>query len=193
MASLSRRVPLPIFLLVILILFSACGQSKGYSPNYSGGGAASKIKYKIFVTTRNDLSGALLGTAGADLYCNADAQAGNDTYKALISVTSRQAPSADWPLKANTTYYRIDGTTEIGTTTAGAIFSGTLTNSVNASNSTVWTGLSSGFIGNNECSGFTSTVGTAHTGQSDQTSVASMISNGTSNCTSTLSLYCVQQ
>lgn len=192
MVSLSRRTPLSIVFLIFFIL-SACGQSKGYSPNYSGNAVASKIKYKIFVTARNDLTGSLVGTAGADLYCNADAQAGNDTYKALISVTSRQAPSADWPLKANTTYYRIDGTTEIGTTTAGAIFTGTLTNPVNASNITVWTGLSSGFVGNNECSGFTSTVGTAHTGQSDQTSVATMISNGTSNCTTTLSLYCVQQ
>lgn len=177
---------------LFLLLLVSCGQSGGYSPSYTSTTAVQK-KLKIFVTTRSDLSGAIFGTAGADLYCNADAQAGNDTYKALIGTNTRSAPSTDWPLKANRAYYRIDGSTLIAVTDASAVFSGNLVNSVSATTGTVWTGFSTTFTQSNECTGFTATGGAGHVGTSDATTAANMISSASVNCTTQMGLYCVQQ
>lgn len=50
-------------------------------------------------------------------------------------------PSTDWPLKASTTYVQSNGTTVIGTTTAGAIFNFPLTSAFTTNNTVAWTGL----------------------------------------------------
>jgi hypothetical protein len=98
--------------------------------------------YKTFVTAATfdgdikTAGGQSTAIASADALCMADTNkpAGGGTYKALlVDEINRRACSTtrcaggtsehtDWVLKANTTYYRNDGTTPVLTTNANGIF-----------------------------------------------------------------------
>jgi len=76
------------------------------------------------------------GFAAGDAICayNATINSYPGTYKALIAGTNRQPGGSDWVIKASTSYVRAsDGTTVIGTSTAGAQLPATLTNAINSS------------------------------------------------------------
>jgi len=104
------------------------------------------VACKIFITAAKFDGNALGGVKGADQLCMQDANyPGTAVYKAFLVAntgnanTSRIAsisPNAgdgqiDWVLKANTSYYQVDGTTLVMSTNANAIFDftkGALTN-----------------------------------------------------------------
>jgi hypothetical protein len=177
-----------VFASLLLILFS-CGKTSGLAPGSSG-----CTTCKIFVTaTTHD--GNYGGVAGADALCATDANlpAGGGTYKALLGASTRFPPSTNWPLKASTTYVRSNGVTVIGTTTAARILSFNLTNSF-ATGGSAWTGLTGAMAKAVEnCTDWTTNAGNpANYGDATQLDGRS-IAQGAFACSSTPSLYCVEQ
>jgi len=174
---------------LVLVLFSC-------SSNDSSVSAVSKT-YKIFVTA-GDHTGSVGGVTAVDAICMADTNkpADTSTYKALLGSSTRQAPSTDWPLKASTTYVRADGTTVIGITTAGSVFSFPLTNAIDPSVFNVWTGLNPDWSPDtNNCSEWTSAASgvAAGSGLAEDTSDLSIGAGDSLNCASTIAFYCVEQ
>lgn len=175
----------------------------------------------IFLTVNNYQGKNIGGISGADTICqtektnNYSSLAGAASeYKAFLTTYSgtRRACSTsdcsggvsenfDWVLKANTDYYRLDGTTDtkiFTTNSSGTInFTGgsTLLTSINSSGSTVWwTGLDIDWVSpmNGDCSAWSST-GFGYKGNGGVTGVTA-ISNLTSSCISgTIKLLCVRQ
>ena len=97
---------------------------------------------RIFVTA-GTYNGNLGGVSGADNKC---ANATNNPYdgavfRAMIMGDGRSTGSADWVLKPNTKYYRMDKATLIGETNAGKTFSFPLSNSISTVGSSPWTGM----------------------------------------------------
>jgi hypothetical protein len=105
----------------------------------------------------NSLGGtAAAALAAADAACMSDANkpSGGGIYKALLASSVRRACTSancgssgigenlGWVLKPSADYYRADGTTKIGTTTAAAVFAFPLDESINTNSANVMTGLS---------------------------------------------------
>lgn len=116
--------------------------------------AAASSQTRIFLTAATH-NGNFVNIAGADAFCNADANrpSTTSTYKAFLAdAVSRvscttaycsggTAENVDWVLRANTTYYRANGTTAIFTTGAGGVPAFNLTNSFTGTADQYWTGL----------------------------------------------------
>lgn len=152
--------------------------------------------------------GNMGGIEGADELCQSEYGA---NYKALVVAdtgdpeTSRIACTSDncssggasehvnWVLSPNTKYIRPDGTT-IGTTTSNAIFESSLDNPISGGGTPPKTGLDYFWVtSSNTCSSWTSTSGTARTGNPMQTSISIAFSDGARDCSETAGLFCVEQ
>lgn len=113
---------------------------------------------RMFVTASTFLSpfggSAAAALAAADSGCMSDANkpSGGGTYKALVASSLRSActtancsggatENISWILRANTTYYRSDGVTVIGTTNSAGIFPFPLANSISTAMDPYMTGL----------------------------------------------------
>ncbi len=161
---------------------------------------------KIFYTA-GSLGPNLVGPNG-DSTCMADGNkpGGGSTYKAMAALTTRRActtancsggasENLNWVLYPNTQYRRGDGTTVIGTTTASAIFTFNLTNSIAGTAvfpstffNTDWTQSAT-----ENCSDGTSTGGNLRYGAGNSNTNTS-INNASTGCnTGGRELYCVEQ
>lgn len=179
----------------------------GLAANATG----SNITNRLFVSS-GSVAGNFGGIAAADNLCKNDTSnplgSGNGNWKALLSLAgtrvgcttsdctgSGAAEHIDWPLKANTTYFRPDGVT-IGTTNVNGLFLGTLTNALDASALVVFTGLTSNWtVAGTHCLSWTSNnmVDQGQTGQADQTGILWFSNTAISCDLPTKRLYCVQQ
>lgn len=165
--------------------------------------------FRIWVTnstTMGNLNGTG-GTVGGDSMCNNLADTnhpGSGTYKALIWLPGRTSSDADWPIIANTNYYRSDGITLIGNSNSVKTITSALPNSVNTSaglNS--WSGIMANAIpwmaGTDNCSNWTSSLNTVDGifGTANLTTPGNVFGrNGVPNrssCDQLLRLYCVEQ
>lgn len=168
---------------------------------------------KMFATSSALTKNA--GIAGADNNCATDANkpSGGGTYKALIadgdnrracltaSCSGGTSEHIDWVLKPNKEYRRKDGTTVIGTTTANGVFAFPLTNSVETLaniviTNAIATGLNADWTSNaNDCSNWsTNAGGTSSTiGTWDSTNSGLIGGAGTSGCSNTHMVVCVEQ
>lgn len=169
---------------------------------------------KIFVTsdtTRGDID----GIAGADDFCESDANyPGTGTYKALIvdpegdrvACTTANCDGGlgehvNWVLAANTEYRRMDGVTVIGTTNSSGLFPFPLENEIGVGSKFVWTGLkdSPAWVadGDNSCSGWTEDedeiFGLAGSAKAGVTNAAALLNGKRLNCHTKRHLYCVEQ
>ena len=148
-----------------------------------------------------------VGVTGADAFCMSDSNyPGTGTYKALLTDGSTRVacttancgggPSehVGWVLAANKRYTRLDGT-EIGNTTANALFSFPLTNSISTFAITSWTGFDSDWTAFSVglCSGWNSTAGNGVDGSTTATNIGAVSSNYNPCSTATRRLYCVEQ
>lgn len=170
------------------------------------------IAQKILFITAAATNGNLGGIAGADAFCNADANKPNaSTYKAMISdgatriacttasCSGGPGEHTDWPLAANTRYVRADGTTEIATTNANALFPIPLTNTYLVALGTnqaarIWVGLYSDWTSHaDRCTGWTVADATqgAHARQDTVSSQA--VNYSFQDCSDTNSLACAEQ
>ena len=188
--------------------------------SFSGGGGSSG-NLKIF-TTSSPFDGSMTppltempsGIPTADSRCQTEG--GSTDYKALLvdgsnrvactnaNCASGTSGRTDWVLQANTTYYRSDGVTAIGTTDANGLFTTTLTNTIDAitlAPKQVWTGLN--ITGGNEwmagadCANWTDgSTGFGSYGYSGTTDVASAFynqNNGSCSAAASFHLICVEQ
>ena len=158
---------------------------------------------KIIFTTNAQPSGDLGGVAGADAACQAEAPTPG-TFKALIvDGSSRVActtsdcangPSehVDWPLAAQTLYYRIDSTV-IGSTDANGLFLFPLDASPARRSVEVWTGLNTDWTTGETCAAWTDSTAYGVNGLSDAADDASIYVYQQFCDRSNVSLYCVQQ
>jgi hypothetical protein len=182
-------------------------------------------RLKIFVTSKGHIGDFandpyLTGTTGiakADNFCKKDTNKPSDAnYKALLvdGINRDAVNSLDWVLQPNTTYYRSDNITEIGTTTATAIFPtayADLTNTIDDVSGynnnpddyyetfAVWTGLanSTNFTADysnchnwsNGTNQYSSTAGKF----SEKGALAFSGGGSTFGCTFKFKLYCVEQ
>jgi hypothetical protein len=189
-----------IILLSLIIFFASCilGQSDGQAPSATSSSASYK---KIFVSATSQ-AGNFCGAALADAFCAVDANlpSGGGTYKALLGETARMPPSTDWPLAASTTYVRSDGSTIIGTTTSGAIFTFPLTNAISSSGTSVWvwTGFerdSWTLNASNTCTDWTSNSGLAlsYMANAIETNFGAITRGTADYCDQLHKFYCVEQ
>lgn len=156
------------------------------------GSSVKIIKLSSTTTDGNLGADATAAIAAADSICGSG-------YKALLGNTARNT-STDWPLAANTTYVRADGTTIIGTTDANKVFSSNLTNPVSATSNNVWAGfVSSWSLSANNCTNWTTNNSATHGGwglsniQGDNWYSWNSTSGVGGDCNNTYYLYCVQQ
>lgn len=175
----------------------------------AGGAYSIGSSLRIWVTnstTMGNLNGTG-GTVGGDSMCNNMADTnhpGSGTYKALIWLPGRTVSDADWPIIANTNYYRSDGITLIGNSNSVKTITSALPNSVNTSaglNS--WSGIMANGIpwmaGSDNCSNWTSSLNTVDGifGTANLTTPGNVFGrNGgpnRSSCDQLLRLYCVEQ
>lgn len=165
-------------------------------------------KLRIFKTTQN-YSGNL-NLAGMDAACASDSArpfygSGGLPFVGLRiglgGLGDTRTLTNDFPLKANTQYYREDGVTLIGSTNSGNNgFVYPMTHSISAPPSIVsdfaWTGLDvSGSVWNlaaNTCSGWSSTASTGASGSPWLTSTNATSGNNNS-CSLNGSFYCVER
>lgn len=142
-------------------------------------------------------NGNLGGLTGADAICSGAKPGGlpgtGTDYKAmLVVVGSRDYPSTNWVLYANMQYRQQDTVTVIGTTDANANFTTALTNPINPGGgaAAVW----SGWDRTNTCTGWTSTAGNGDQGACcGLTAIPAAVDTGSTACSSSRSLVCVQQ
>ncbi len=150
----------------LLVLVISCGQD-GKAPGLTSGGGGI-LGLRIFISDTTD--GNIGGVAGADNLCNSSAASRglSGTYKAIITASTRIACTTancsggvgehvDWVLQPNTAYYREDGSTLIGTTTANGVFSYPITNSVSTVGASYWTGMRQDWtnVANDDCNDWT--------------------------------------
>lgn len=151
----------------------------------------------MFVTTTgaNALFG---GPTGIDTYCS-NAKPSNlpgtgASYKALVLASTRNQ-STGWVLAAGTEYRRSDDTL-IGRTNAARLFVFPLTNPVQTSSVSIWTGAvvadENTWNVSTNCSDWNSNASTGLIGSSGSVTSA-MIANGATSCAGPVSAYCVQQ
>ncbi|HMY65343.1 MAG TPA: DUF1554 domain-containing protein [Leptospiraceae bacterium] len=142
-------------------------------------------------------NGNLGGLSGADAICSGAKPGGlpgtGTDYKAmLVVVGSRDYPSTNWVLYANMQYRQADAVTVIGTTDANANFTTALTNPINPGGAAaaVW----SGWDKTNTCTGWTSTAGNGDQGACcGLTAIPAAVDTGSTACSNSRSLVCVQQ
>ncbi len=192
-----------VFSLSLLSLISSCGGPTGGNISASSTGPL-----RIFVT-QNLYNGNLGGKSGADTKCMNDPNTPpTGTFKALISTSSsRRACNladctttsvgrVDWPLRADTTYYRLDQTTVIGTTTTNAVFGFNLSAPIDDTYAEIWTGLSHEFAYDSTYNCLDWTDGSSgpagRLGISDAVS-GDAVADTTSNCDEQVPIYCVEQ
>lgn len=159
---------------------------------------------KIFITT-STTNGNIGGISGADTKCSNDASkpSGGGTYKAfLVDGTNRKASNTanagdgqvDWVLQANTTYYRADGTTVIGTTNSVKLFTFPLTSSISTGLIQYFTGLNTDWTTSNHCNNWSQNTGQGSTvAGTTLTNNTILTTSPTGNCALTLNLVCVEQ
>ena len=173
----------------------------------------------IFVTATKD--GNLAGIAGADTYCQSQktasfsSLAGDATeYKALLvdSTGTRIACTnpdcspvvstdlAKWVLKANTDYYRLDGTTDtkLFTTNSSGIVNFTGGSSLLTAIDTTgswWTGLATDWTDSGfNCNNWTSNSATfGKKGNAGNTNANAIAAAGTTSCAVLNKIICVRQ
>nr|WP_269155358.1 DUF1554 domain-containing protein [Leptospira mtsangambouensis] len=187
--------------------------SSATTANTSTGTCATTGFCKIFATAATAIKTG--GISGFDNQCQNDTNkpSGGGTYKALASdgVNRRACSTANcstgvsenigWVLKPNKEYRRKDGTTVIGTTNASGIFTFPLTNSMEIiSNLVVTNGIATGFVSDwtssaNDCLDWTSNAGgnLSTTGTWTSTNSGAIDGGGTSGCSNTHMLVCVEQ
>lgn len=153
-------------------------------------------KYMYVTTTgANALFG---GPTGIDTYCsNAKPSSLPGTganYKALVLASTR-SQSMGWVLSGGTEYRRSDDTL-IGRTNAARLFAFPLTNPVQTSGVSVWTGAvvtdENTWTVSTNCSDWNSNMSTGLIGTSGSVTSA-MIANSSTSCAGPVSVYCVQQ
>lgn len=157
---------------------------------------------RIFVTTNPVTIGTTLnGKASADALCNDPAdprKPATGIYKALLRFTNRTHPSTDWVLKPDTTYYRTDRTTVIGTTNGSAVFGTNFTNAVSTEASEqTYLGFGNSWLASTDnCNDYTNSAGLAGGGaNAHMTTLSSGFLNSFSapcNFT-TYKIICVEQ
>jgi hypothetical protein len=215
---------------VLTLTFAvACGKNKldsnsSTSNNTSGGspqatGCSTNCKIFVSATTTEGNFGSI---AAADSICANDANkpAGGGTYKAMVvKGTDRRACSTDncsggiaehidWVLKANTSYYKTDGTTLIGITNSNGLLGNTVSQAIGDGGSNVWTGITYRdanpmFIfmsaqrwlnSGSDCSGWSDNTSN-NAGQVGQMGVTNFnyIDAGNPVCSNQYSFYCVEQ
>lgn len=172
---------------LLLVTLASCGKDEGLpigAGTGSSGSGGPCTSCKIFVTSSVH-TGALSSYSGADAICNADAESGADTYKALLGGRS------DWPLQANTLYVNASGQT-IGTTDGASQLTFPLTNAIG--NGLVWTGIAANWATFNTCLSWSSSSGGENSNLGNATSTNSgMLNASIQTCNNTFALYCVQQ
>jgi len=182
--------------------------------NPAGGNGTACTTCKIYEAT-NSLAGYSMnlgGISGADAVCNSDADkpSGGGTYKAFMvdgvnriaSVTANAGDGqVDWVLHANTTYYRADGTTVIGSTGSTSLFNFPLSIAANPFN-IVSTGY---FTGMNAANDWTSSADNCSAWASNSAGVNGTVSDGSSHagiltagsvtvaCNNLSTIICVEQ
>ena len=229
MSKFSFDQSMIIFSALMLSLTVSCGKSKldttpSSTNNTSGGtpqasGCSTNCKIFVSATTTAGNFGSI---AAADTICANDANkpAGGGTYKAMVvKGTDRRACSTDncgggtsehidWVLKANTSYYKADGTTLIGSTDANGLLGSTVPQAMDAAGSNVWTGLrykpadpmfmmfpAERWINSgSDCSGWSDNTSN-NAGQIGQLTATDYhyIDGGNPVCSNLLGFYCVEQ
>ncbi|MCG6147848.1 DUF1554 domain-containing protein [Leptospira levettii] len=158
----------------------------------------------IFPTTVGQI-GALGGISGADSLCQANVNCPvGKICKAMMGDSSfllrRASLSAnigdsqiDWVLKPYASYYRLNRTDLIGTTTAASLFTFNLTFAISGTSSTAWTGLNPDWTNNaNSCTGWT-VSGVSGYGGDTGSNTSSALGFNSFSCGSALVHYCVEQ
>jgi hypothetical protein len=169
---------------------------------------------RIFVTqssTDGSLTGGAGGTPAAradDMCMNDTNKPNNSTYKAMISSSSRRACTAancggatgteqgqDWVLQPDTKYVRADGSTEIGTTNAQAIFAFPLTAAISSDGEGVLTGLNGNWTTGDNCVNWapTSSEDNGAVGASGETNSKALMDNPEQCQSLSRPIYCVEQ
>ena len=163
-------------------------------------------KRRVFLTSGKH-TGDLGGIAGADMVCMTDpSYPGAGTFKALLvdgsarvactSASCTAAMGVDWVLAPNTTYYRADDSTQIGTTTAAATFAFAIKNPISNSAATAFTGLDADWTTASAatCSGFATANPDDHAAIGDSGADNDLaIADTTVACNQATSVYCVEQ
>ncbi|AOP32970.1 hypothetical protein A0128_03260 [Leptospira tipperaryensis] len=188
------------------------------------GGTTTETKLRVFVTAAS-FDGNLGGVNGADTKCAADAnKPSTGTYKAFITgnsgangvryaclndvtncPTNPGAGTKNWVLQASTSYYRVDQSTKVFTTSALGLI-GTVHTSIQVSAASYWTGFVttvtdwSATPGAAVCdlsatTAWTDNQGTnsGAVGDAASAALASIKALNTQNCGSTKKLLCVEQ
>ena len=203
-----KKISILMIVLLFLILLTECKKEKedkswlALLPLLNT--STTTTKYRIFVTT-STYAGNLGGSSGADSKCNSDAGKPNTgTYKAIIVDSARVActtascsggtsENTNWVLKPNTAYYKSDGTTLVGTTNAGGVFTFALQNSI-GTGANSWTGLATEWTTSTTCVNWTEGVaGNGSCGIVNSTTSTSISDSGASTCSSLKPLICVEQ
>ncbi|OFZ26902.1 MAG: hypothetical protein A2381_19950 [Bdellovibrionales bacterium RIFOXYB1_FULL_37_110] len=191
--------------LVMLALFSSCGDlSNQGDPNEACDG---KDYCHIFIsssTTKGNLAASGSGIDEADAICTASKPANTGTVKAFLSDgTNRVACTSadcsggigehiDWVLAANREYRRPGGAVVIGTTDAFGIFGFPLLSEFYSSAGTIFTGMTTDYRPANDCTNWTSTLGTGTNGVLDS-KLSNALSSADNSCNNTHHILCVEQ
>lgn len=210
---------LTLILLSVIVTGVACGKDKDNNDTLIGTmlvalntniGCINKDHCKMYVTKSNAVLN--VGISGLDNQCNSDENkpSGSGTYKAMVAdgtnrnactyancATGGTSEHIDWVLKPNKEYRRADGTTVIGNTSVNGIFESDLTNEVlsvvTGTNFTI-TGLNANWTNSvNDCSNFSTTGANVAFGSHIEKTIANVITFGTTTCSSSRKLYCVEQ
>ncbi|MCB1323987.1 MAG: DUF1554 domain-containing protein [Spirochaetales bacterium] len=169
---------------------------------------------RMFVSTTTT-TGFMSGIANGDGICQTDANTNglSGTYKAMIAngvgTLRRASLSAntgdgqlDWVLRANTVYYRSDGSTIISTTGSNALLSVPLQNSISSGAGQYWSGMNADWTtGVDSCAdsgaeGWTfvgAGAGNGDVGDVSATSTAAIRTTSVACSTGGLFLVCVEQ
>lgn len=213
------RLNLASILISILLSGVVCEKSKDNNDTLVGtllvatntsSGCSNNDHCKMFVTKSNAVLNG--GFSGLDNQCKSDENkpSGGGTYKAMVAdgtnriactsancATGGSSEHLDWVFKPNKEYRRADGTTVIGKTTINGIFESDLTNEislvVNETNFMV-TGLNANWTNStNDCSNFSANTGNVSFGSQLEKTIANVIANGNTICSSSRKLVCVEQ
>ncbi len=202
------------------LLLSSCGSKKpvttpsipveqappgdgGGGPTDGGGGPTDVYgntvvlqSYGFMFPTTATIQGSINSnfTINADPMCMTEAglRSLSGTYFAVTGSLQREAGN-NWPVKANTEFRRPDGTI-IGTSNNSGGFDFPLTNSITATQTYVWTGLTSAFAATPSCSGWTANYAPSSGVRGDLGSItSSAISTTATSCNNDLPLLCVEK
>lgn len=134
-----------------LILLLSCGKKDSNSTTQNQ--TICEKAPCFFAISTNEMGGSLGGISGADALCRThDANA----RAFLVDGTLRAAApnKIDWVLRANTTYFQLNGD-PIGKTNSNALFDLPLTSNFISESSDYWTGLATNWETDDNCEGWT--------------------------------------